>query len=190
MPTIFLATLYEYSPLVYVFVVVVCFLVTTGLVSGWFGREVPVILRNTEETVSINYVAKKQMKQVKNPFGLDIFNPDAASVSTGVTLMPNCLENCVLTCYWGCSVQKLQEALQKHVYCFPIKSPGALEDALYDEYLHKEQYVAQKQSREGIYIQLPEDNKIENFGPVPRTRYPLVALLTLSDEEDRELYDI
>lgn len=59
----------------------------------------------------------------------------------GITLTPDCLEDCVLTCYWGCNVQKLHEALQKHVYCFRINTPQALEDALYNEYLYRQQYL-------------------------------------------------
>ncbi|KAM4664555.1 cell growth regulator with RING finger domain protein 1 [Discoglossus pictus] len=190
MERLFLATFYEYSALFHITVVFVCFVVTTGLLLGWFGIEVPAILRNSEETDSINIISKKQMRQVKNPFGLEIINPDAASLSAGVTLMPNCLEKCTLSCYWGCNVQKLQEAFQKHMYCFQIKTPSLFEDALYSDYLHKEQCTIQKQNKDEIYIQLPEDQKIEDFGPVPRIRYPLIALLTLSDEEDRELYDI
>lgn len=37
---------------------------------------------------------------------------------------------------------------------------------------------------------IPEEAQIVGFGPVPRSRYPLVVLLTLADEEDREKYDI
>lgn len=47
-----------------------------------------------------------------------------------------------------------------------------------------------KDSKEEIYCQLPRDTKIEDFGTVPRSRYPLVALLTLADKDDREIYDI
>ncbi|KAF2974130.1 hypothetical protein EK904_004815 [Melospiza melodia maxima] len=132
------------------------------------------------------------MRQVKNPFGLEIHNPAAASVTRGVTLTPDCLEDCVLTCYWGCNVQKLHEALQKHVYCFRIKTPQALEDALYNEYLYKQQYLQsiKKNDKAEKYCQLAEDAQVVDFGPVPRARYPLVALLTLADEEDREIYDI
>lgn len=190
MPAIFLATLYEYSPLFYITVVSICFVVTCGIVLGWRGLDVPVILRNSEDTTSSSSICKKQMKEVTNPFGLEIVNPDTAAIDKGVTLRPHCLEKCILSCYWGCSVQKVQEALQKHVYCFQIQTPGVLEDALYTEYLYKEQHVVQKQSKEEIFIQLPGDNKIEDFGPVPRTRYPLVALLTMSDADDRELHPI
>ncbi|XP_056401246.1 cell growth regulator with RING finger domain protein 1 [Hyla sarda] len=190
MPAIFLATLYEYSPLFYITVVSICFLVTCGIVLGWRGLDVPVILRNSEETTSSTFIYRKQMKEVKNPFGLEVVNPDSATIEKGVILRPHCLEDCILSCYWGCSVQRVQEALQNHVYCFQIQTPGLLEDALYSEYLHKEQRLVQKQSKEGIFIHLPEDNKIEDFGPVPRTCYPLVALLTLSDVDDRELYPI
>ncbi|XP_059551523.1 cell growth regulator with RING finger domain protein 1 isoform X1 [Myotis daubentonii] len=190
MAAVFLVTLYEYSPLFYIAVVFTCFIVTTGLVLGWFGWDVPVILRNSEETQFKTRVFKKQMRQVKNPFGLEIANPSSASISTGITLTTDCLEDSLLTCYWGCSVQKLYEALQKHVYCFRISTPQALEDALYSEYLHREQYFIKKDSKEEIYCQLPKDTNIEDFGTVPRSRYPLVALLTLADEDDREIYDI
>ncbi|NXO04620.1 CGRF1 protein, partial [Rhinopomastus cyanomelas] len=190
MAAVFLVTLYEYSPLFYITVVFVCFLVTCGLVLGWFGLGVPVILRNSEETESSTRVLKKQMRQVKNPFGLEITHPATASVTKGVVLTPDCLEDSVLTCYWGCSVQKLHEALQKHVYCFRIKTPQAFEDALYSEYLYRQQYFIAKNDREEKYCHLPEDAQVVDFGPVPRSRYPLVALLTLADEEDREIYDI
>ncbi|XP_058522443.1 cell growth regulator with RING finger domain protein 1 [Ochotona princeps] len=190
MAAVFLVTLYEYSPLFYIAVVFTCFVVTTGLVLGWFGWDVPVILRNSEETQFSARVFKKQMRQVKNPFGLEITNPSSASITTGITLTTDCLEDSHLTCYWGCSVQKLYEALQKHVYCFRINTPQALEDALYSEYLYQEQYFIKKDSKEEIYCQLPKDNNIEDFGAVPRSRYPLVALLTLADKDDREIYDI
>uniref|UniRef100_A0A2K5IVW4 Cell growth regulator with RING finger domain protein 1 n=1 Tax=Colobus angolensis palliatus TaxID=336983 RepID=A0A2K5IVW4_COLAP len=190
MAAVFLVMLYEYSPLFYIAVVFTCFVVTTGLVLGWFGWDVPVILRNSEETQFSTRVFKKQMRQVKNPFGLEITNPSSASITTGITLTTDCLEDSLLTCYWGCSVQKLYEALQKHVYCFRISTPQALEDALYSEYLYQEQYFIKKDSKEEIYCQLPRDTKIEDFGTVPRSRYPLVALLTLADEDDREIYDI
>ncbi|XP_077125969.1 cell growth regulator with RING finger domain protein 1 [Ranitomeya variabilis] len=190
MPAIFLATLYEYSPLFYIAVVSICFVVTCGIVLGWRGLDVPVILRNSEERTSNTFMCKKQMKEVRNPFGLEIVNPDIATIEKGVTLRPNCLEKCILSCFWGCSVQKVQEALQKHVYCCQIRTPGVLEDALYSEYFYKEQHVVQKQSKEDILIQLAGDNKMEDFGPVPRTRYPLVVLLTMSDVDDRELYPI
>lgn len=190
MAAVFLVTLYEYSPLFYIAVVFTCFIVTTGLVLGWFGWDVPVILRNSEETQFSTRAFKKQMRQVKNPFGLEITNSSAASLATGVTLTTDCLEDSRLTCYWGCSVQKLYEALQKHVYCFRISTPQALEEALYSDYLHREQYFIKKHSKEEIYCQLPSGTGVEDFGPVPRSRYPLVALLTLADEDDREIYDI
>uniref|UniRef100_A0A8C5YQW1 Cell growth regulator with ring finger domain 1 n=1 Tax=Marmota marmota marmota TaxID=9994 RepID=A0A8C5YQW1_MARMA len=82
MAAVFLVTLYEYSPLFYIAVVFTCFIVTTGLVLGWFGWDVPVILRNSEETQFNTRVFKKQMRQVKNPFGLEITNPSIASITS------------------------------------------------------------------------------------------------------------
>ncbi|EHB05705.1 Cell growth regulator with RING finger domain protein 1 [Heterocephalus glaber] len=130
------------------------------------------------------------MRQAKNPFGLEITNPSTATITTGITLTTDCLEDSHLTCYWGCIQKLLYEALQKHAYCFRISTPQALEDALYSEYLHQEQYFIKKDSKEEIYCQLPRDTKIEDFGTVPRSRYLLVALLTLADEDDRAIYDI
>uniref|UniRef100_A0A2K5P5I9 Cell growth regulator with RING finger domain protein 1 n=1 Tax=Cercocebus atys TaxID=9531 RepID=A0A2K5P5I9_CERAT len=185
MAAVFLVMLYEYSPFFYIAVVFTCFVVTTGLVLGWFGWDVPVILRTSEETQFSTRVFKKQMRQVKNPFGLEITNPSSASITTGITLTTDCLEDSLLTCYWGCSVQKLYEALQKHVYCFRISTPQALED---EQYLYH--FIRYTHHKEEIYCRLPRDNKIEDFGTVPTSRYPLVALLTLADEDDREIYDI
>lgn len=73
---------------------------------------------------------------------LTFFSLSSCLFSTaGITLTTDCLEDSLLTCYWGCSVQKLYEALQKHIYCFQISTPQALEDALYSEYLYQEQYL-------------------------------------------------
>lgn len=47
-----------------------------------FGWDVPVILRNSEETQFNTRVFKKQMRQVKNPFGLEITNPSSASITS------------------------------------------------------------------------------------------------------------
>ncbi|KAM5125450.1 cell growth regulator with RING finger domain protein 1, partial [Mantella aurantiaca] len=189
MPAIFLATLYEYSPPFYIAVVFVCFVVTCGLVLGWFGVDVPVILRNSDDSASNTFLSRRRMVQVKNPFGLEIVNPDAATVTTGVTLRPHCLAESTLTCYWGCSVQRVQDVLQRHAYCFRVMTPGALEETLCGQYLYREQHRVQKESGEEISVRLPEE-EMEDFGPVPRTRYPLIALLTLSHADDRELYPI
>ncbi|XP_015678801.1 cell growth regulator with RING finger domain protein 1 [Protobothrops mucrosquamatus] len=185
-----LVTLYEYSPLFYIALVFICFLVTSGLIMGWFGWDVPVILRNSEETESVVKVSQKQMQQVKNPFSLEIKNPEITSASNGITLVSNCLEDCLLTCYWGCSVQKVHDALQKHAYSFRIKTPQSFEDAMCHEYLYCQQYCIKKTEKEEKHSQLPEVTKIHDFGLVPRSRYPLVVLLTLADEGNREIYDI
>uniref|UniRef100_A0A8C9ELZ9 Cell growth regulator with RING finger domain protein 1 n=1 Tax=Pavo cristatus TaxID=9049 RepID=A0A8C9ELZ9_PAVCR len=171
MAAVFLVTLYEYSPLFYITVVFVCFLVTSGLVLGGCCRPAIQLLSLSKEGTD---------------FGLEI----TLLSLPGITLTPDCLEDCVLTCYWGCNVQKLHEALQKHVYCFRISTPQALEDALYDQYLYRQQYFIHKNDKEEKYCQLPEDAQVVDFGPVPRLCYPLIALLTLADEEDREIYDI
>ncbi|KAJ7345377.1 hypothetical protein JRQ81_001327 [Phrynocephalus forsythii] len=191
MAAAFLVALYEYSPLFYISVVFVCFLVTSGLVMGWFGWDVPVILRNSEETESNVKVSQKQMRQVKNPFSLEIRNLTTASATSGVTLGLDCLEDCHLVCYWGCSVQRLHEALQKHTSRLRINTPRAFEDALSNEYLYHQQYLSiKKGKKESRHCQLPGEAQIPDFGPVPRTQYPLVALLTLADEDNREIYDI
>ncbi|XP_069493691.1 cell growth regulator with RING finger domain protein 1 [Ambystoma mexicanum] len=190
MAAVFLVMLYEYSPLFYITVIAICFIVTTGLVLGWFGLGVPVILRNSEELQSTTKISEKRMRKVKNPFGLDISHPTTASVEDGISLKLDCLEKCILTCYWGCSVQKLHEALQKHVYCFRIRMPQNLEEALYTDYLYREQHIIETNHKEDQLCQLPEDIQIQDFGTVPRTRYPLVALLTLAEEDDRDVYDI
>ncbi|ETE73929.1 Cell growth regulator with RING finger domain protein 1, partial [Ophiophagus hannah] len=183
-----LVTLYEYSPLFYIALVFICFLVTSGLIMGWFGWDVPVILRNSEETESVVKVSQKQMRQVKNPFSLEIKNPETASALNGITLVSNCLEDCLLSCYWGCSVQKVHDALQKHAYSIRIKTPQSFEDAMCHEYLYC-QHI-KKTEEEEKHSRLPEEADTNDFGLVPRSQYPLVVLLTLAEEDNREIYDI
>ncbi|KAF3702545.1 Cell growth regulator with RING finger domain protein 1 Cell growth regulatory gene 19 protein [Channa argus] len=72
MAAVFLVTLYEYSPLFYISVVSMCFVVTAAMVLGWFGFDVPVILRSSDETESIQPTPEKQMVQVTNPFALEL----------------------------------------------------------------------------------------------------------------------
>ncbi|KAF0023365.1 hypothetical protein F2P81_023995 [Scophthalmus maximus] len=72
MAAVFLVTLYEYSPLFYISVVSLCFIVTAAVVLGWFGFDVPVILRSSDETESILPTPEKQMVQVTNPFALEM----------------------------------------------------------------------------------------------------------------------
>ncbi|XP_056337097.1 cell growth regulator with RING finger domain protein 1 isoform X2 [Danio aesculapii] len=68
----FLVMLYEYSPLFYIAVISLCFIITVAVVLGWFGFDVPVILRSSDETESVIPVPERKMVQVTNPFALEI----------------------------------------------------------------------------------------------------------------------
>ncbi|XP_051878607.1 LOW QUALITY PROTEIN: cell growth regulator with RING finger domain protein 1 [Pristis pectinata] len=190
MAAVFLVMLYEYSPLFYITLIFVCFFVTTAVIFGWFVWDIPVIIRNSEETESEPGVLRKRMVQVKNPFALEIIHSLTASVAGGITLKAHCIEKCTLTIYWGCSVHKLHEGLQKHVYCFRIKMPQKLEEAIDKEYLYREEFLIEKESDDEKFSRLPEYLAIKDFGNLPRARYPLVALLTLTEEENRDIYEI
>uniref|UniRef100_V9KJJ0 Cell growth regulator with RING finger domain protein 1 n=1 Tax=Callorhinchus milii TaxID=7868 RepID=V9KJJ0_CALMI len=190
MAALFLVMLFEYSPLFYITLIFVCFVVTTAVILGWFVWDIPVIIRNSEETESGVPVQKKRMVQVTNPFALDVADPLSASVTGRISLKSHCIEKCLLTTYWGCSVQKLQEGLQKHIYSSRIKEPNNLEEAIDGEYVHREQFLIEKERTDKRYSQLPKNSLIKDFGNLPRTRYPLVAMLTLAEEEDREVYEI
>lgn len=61
--------------------------------------------------------------------------------SGGVRLRPRCLESCVLTCYWGCAVQGLQEALQSHQHGVRISTPHKFEEALHSDYQHHQTFL-------------------------------------------------
>uniref|UniRef100_H3BII3 Cell growth regulator with RING finger domain protein 1 n=1 Tax=Latimeria chalumnae TaxID=7897 RepID=H3BII3_LATCH len=174
----------------YILLLFCCFFPPLFALLTTFGWDVPVILRNSEETESRPRVPKKRMVQVKNPFVLEIDNPTAASLTNGINLKLNCIENCVLTCYWGCGVQSLHEALNKHICSFRIKSPQKFEDIIKGDCLHRNQFLVEKDVTEEKLCLLPEDVGIKDLGSIPRTRYPLVALLTLAAEEDREAYEI
>ncbi|XP_022625657.1 cell growth regulator with RING finger domain protein 1 isoform X2 [Seriola dumerili] len=187
MAAVFLVTLYEYSPLFYISVVSLCFLVTAAMVLGWFGFDVPVILRSSDETESALPTPEKQMVQVINPFALEL-GSRAASVTDGTSVRPCCLEPCVLSCFWGCEVSALQGALQTHQYSSRLSTPQDFQEALHLRYHHCQSFHSE--DSEERHTQIPAEHGITDFGQMPRERYPLVAVLTLAEPEARDTYNI
>ncbi|XP_034555433.1 cell growth regulator with RING finger domain protein 1 [Notolabrus celidotus] len=189
MAAVFLVTLFEYSPLFYISVVSFCFLVTAAMVLGWFGFDVPVLLRSSDDTESVLPTPEKQMVQVTNPFSLQV-GCRPASVTGGVYLRPCCLEPCVLTCLWGCEVRALQGALQAHQHGQRISTPQQIQEALQLRYLHCESFNVSSEDQTELHTHIPAERGLTDFGPLPRERYPLVAVLTLTGQEARETHNI
>ncbi|XP_010753214.3 cell growth regulator with RING finger domain protein 1 [Larimichthys crocea] len=189
MAAVFLVTLYEYSPLFYISVVSLCFVVTAAMVLGWFGFDVPVILRSSDEAESILPTPEKQMVQVTNPFALEM-TYGLASVTDGVSLRPCCLEPCVLSCFWGCEVSALQAALQVHQHRLRLSTPQHFQEALHLRYHHCQSFPIGSADRDERHTQIPAEQGITDLGPLPRECYPLVAVLTLAEPEARDAYNI
>ncbi|XP_023134322.2 cell growth regulator with RING finger domain protein 1 isoform X1 [Amphiprion ocellaris] len=185
----FLVTLYEYSPLFYISVVSLCFVITAAMVLGWCGFDVPVILRNSEETESIVSTPERQMVQVTNPFTL-VLGSGPACVTGGVSVRPCCLEPCVLSCFWGCEVIALQRALQAHQHGLRLHTPEHFQEALHLQYQYYQRFHISVENREEYRTQIPSDQGITDFGPLPREHYPLVAVLTVADAGARHTYNI
>lgn len=61
-------------------------------------------------------------------------------VSDGVSLRPYCLEDCVLSCFWGCGVPALQAALQNHQRGLRLDTPERFQEALQLSYLHHQSF--------------------------------------------------
>ncbi|XP_041660658.1 cell growth regulator with RING finger domain protein 1 [Cheilinus undulatus] len=189
MAAVFLVTLFEYSPLFSISVVSLCFLVTAAILLARFGFDVPVILRSSDDSESVLPTPEKHMVQVTNPFGLEV-GSGPASVSDGVNLKPCCLEPCVLSCYWGCEIRALQGALQAHQHGKRIRTPQHVQEALQLCYLHYESFTISSQERPEIHTCIPPDLGVTDLGPMPREHYPLVAVLTLAEQEARETHNI
>ncbi|NP_001038722.1 cell growth regulator with RING finger domain protein 1 [Danio rerio] len=185
----FLVMLYEYSPLFYIAVISLCFIITVAVVLGWFGFDVPVILRSSDESESVIPVPERKMVQVINPFALEV-NSTSASVTEGVSLLPCCLEDCVLSCFWGCGVQALQTALQSHQLELRFHTAELFQEALGSCCRHHQTFNVQKEEREEYFTQMPPALEVTDFGLLPRDRYPLVAVLTLAHPETRDNYNI
>ncbi|XP_068198980.1 cell growth regulator with RING finger domain protein 1 isoform X1 [Antennarius striatus] len=184
-----LVTLYEYSPLFSIGLVSLCFLVTAAIVLGWFGFDVPVILRSSEETESVPPTPEKHMVQVANPFTLEI-GSGPASVKDGVSLKPCCLEPSVLTCFWGCEFSGLQRALQLHQHCLRLSTSEHFLEVLSPHCHHHQSFHVGGDTRQEHHTQIPADQHRTDFGPFPRDRYPLVAVLTLAEAKARETFNI
>lgn len=189
MAAVFLVTLYEYSPLFYISVVSLCFVVTAAMVLGWFGFDVPVILRSADETESLLPTPEKQMVQMTNPFILEM-GSGPASVTDGVSVRPRCLEPCVLNCFWGCEVSALQGALQAHQHGLLLSTSQYFQEALHFRYHHYQSFHISSEDTVEYHTQIPADQGIRDFGPLPRQHYPLVVVLTLAEPDARDSYNI
>ncbi|XP_008310828.2 cell growth regulator with RING finger domain protein 1 [Cynoglossus semilaevis] len=188
MAAVFLITLYEYSPLFHISVVSLCFLVTAAVVLGWFGFDVPVILRSSDTEIALP-TPEKQMVHVSNPLTLELgLNP--ASVTDGASLKPWCLEPCILSCFWGCDIIALQAALQKHQHGLRLSTPEQFQRALHLRYHHCQTFFVRREDSREYHTRIPSDQGITDFGPMPRYCYPLVAVLMLAEGEAMDTYNI
>uniref|UniRef100_A0A8C6TKW7 Cell growth regulator with ring finger domain 1 n=1 Tax=Neogobius melanostomus TaxID=47308 RepID=A0A8C6TKW7_9GOBI len=189
MVAVFLVTLYEYSPLFYISVVFLCFIVTAAMVLGWVGFDVHAILRNSDEIQSVLPTPEKQMMRVTNPFTLELASKPA-SVADGVWLRLRCLESSVLTCFWGCEVYSVQEGLTALQHSPGPSGLQSFQQALAFQYYHSQDFQINDTNWNELLTQLPAEQEITDFGPLPRRRYPLVAVLTLGKEDVIENYNI
>ncbi|XP_068609879.1 cell growth regulator with RING finger domain protein 1 isoform X1 [Brachionichthys hirsutus] len=184
----FLVTLFEYSPLFSVSLVSLCFVVTAAIVLGWFGFDVPVILRSSDEAESVPPAPEKQMVRVANPFALEI-GAGPASVTDGVPLKVGCLEPCVLSCFWGCEVSSLQRALQTHQRCLRLSPLQHFLEVLRPHCRYCQSFRIGSETREECRAQIPAEEEMTDFGPFPRDSYPLVAVLTLAKAKARDHFN-
>lgn len=183
MVAVFLVTLYEYSPLFYISVVFLCFIITAAMVLGWVGFDVHAILRNSDEIQSVLPTPEKQMVRVTNPFTLELASSKPASVTDGVWFRLRSLEPSVLTCFWGCEVYSVQEALTALQHSSGPSCLQSFQQALACQYYHSQKFQISDTNWNELLTQIPADQEITDFGSLPRRRYPLVAVLTL-DQED------
>ncbi|XP_029965838.1 cell growth regulator with RING finger domain protein 1 [Salarias fasciatus] len=168
-----------------------CFgvIVAVVLVLMWFGFDPPRILGNPDDTELVVPIPEKQMVRVENPFFLEL-GSRPASVPGGVSIRPSCLEPSVLTCFWGCEVGALQEALLAHQHGATLRSARLFQDALRLRCSYCQTFHVGSEDREELHTQIPADRGVRDFGPPPRGRYPLVAVLTFGDSEDGGSYNI
>ncbi|XP_047244102.1 cell growth regulator with RING finger domain protein 1 isoform X2 [Girardinichthys multiradiatus] len=154
-----------------------------------FGFDVPVILRSYDEMEFLIPTPEKRMVQETNPFSLAL-GSGPACVSDGVSLRPCCLERCVLNCFWGCEVSALQGALHIHQQNLRLTSPQHFLEALHHRFHYHESFCINSGDEQECHTCIPADQRITDFGPLPRKHYPLVAVLTLADNEARNQYYI
>lgn len=189
MAAVFLVTLYEYSPVFYICVVSLCFVVTAAMVLGWFGFDVQVILRNSDETQSVVPTPEKHMVRVTNPFSLELASKPA-SVTDGAWLRACCLEPSVLTCFWGCDVRSVQAALRNHQQGPRLSSPQCFHQALDAHCKYNQTFENSSSNWEELFTQIPAEQALTDFGSLPRQQYPLTAVLTLAEQDARDTYNI
>ncbi|KAJ0044217.1 hypothetical protein NL108_004754, partial [Boleophthalmus pectinirostris] len=151
------------------------------------GFDVHAILRNSDEEQSVLPTPEKQMVRVTNPFTLELACKPA-SVADGVWLRLRCLESSVLSCFWGCDTSSVQAALKALQHSPQPSSLQCFQEALAFQYNYS-QKVSDTNWTE-LFTHIPAEQEITDFGPLPRQRYPLVAVLTLAEQEAVDNYNI
>ncbi|KAA0708854.1 RING finger domain protein 1 Cell growth regulatory gene 19 protein [Triplophysa tibetana] len=129
------------------------------------------------------------MVLVINPFSLEM-SSKAGTVTEGLSLQAYCLEDSVLCCFWGCEVRALQSALQSHQHGPGLCTPELFQDALEFSYHLCQNFSLQREKKEECFTQIQPELGVNDFGFLPRDRYPLVAVLMLTNPETRDNYNI
>lgn len=104
-------------------------------------------------------------------------------MADGVWLRLRCLESSVLTCFWGCEVDSVREALAALQHSPGSSSLQHFQQALAFQYYHNQKFEINDTNWNELKTQLPAEQEITDFGSLPQRRYPLVALLTQGKED-------
>ncbi|XP_029704999.1 cell growth regulator with RING finger domain protein 1 isoform X1 [Takifugu rubripes] len=126
------------------------------------------------------------MVQVTNPFGLELTS-GPASVTAGVSLRAVCLSPSVLSCFWGCEIRALQRGLQAHQSGTRLTTCHQFQEVLHSASLHCQRFNIGSEDAQECLTQIPACQGVTDFGPLPRARYPLVAVLTLAEPAGRHI---
>ncbi|MED6259037.1 hypothetical protein ATANTOWER_016056, partial [Ataeniobius toweri] len=84
----------------------------------------------------------------------------------------------------------LQGALHIHQQNLRLTSPQHFLEALHHRFHYHESFCINSGDEQECHTYIPADQRITDFGPLPRKHYPLVAVLTLVDNEARNQYYI
>ncbi|XP_077990722.1 cell growth regulator with RING finger domain protein 1-like [Glandiceps talaboti] len=207
-----IAEISEISSILSIFTVVLCFSAMAIFIIRLGINPLPVSSQPVGEDVPVT-----AMVGMRNPFSLEIFNTDSAALNSGVKLKVSSEVPCTLDVYWGLNISSLynvfthrqQSSEAQSQDCSapvslcqndPVEYPfdciwsvSRLEVHLFDTKVTKIPIKEDKSISldvcQGEVIELKPVNQQLNLGGLPRTKYPLVVVMSVDATQDSDIQE-
>ncbi|XP_070578985.1 cell growth regulator with RING finger domain protein 1-like [Ptychodera flava] len=174
-----IAELSELSSILSILTVILCFSAMAVFIIRWGINPLPHI---SVSCPTENHVPATAMIGMRNPFTLEILDPDTSTLNSGVIVRVSAEEPFILYAYWGLDINSLH-------YLFRRSNTTFEEDSEETHFL-QEDYLSKSDS---FHFDICKDKEVKlepdmesngqdmDLGRLPRTKYPLVVVMSRTE---------